>query len=85
MLFYNMVELKKEKYHILLHHLKKVPFNILFAQAVIEQKVSGKVFVDKTEHPTCSYILHPYGMSLLIGDTNNDDFNRQFIAYTLNA
>jgi GNAT superfamily N-acetyltransferase len=42
------------------------------------------VYVDDEENPKNAYILHPYGMSLLIGDGNNIDFVDWLIGYMLN-
>lgn len=61
--------------------LNSVPFNTLFAKAVIEQKVKGKIFADNVNDPNDFYILHPYGMSLLLGDSYNNSFNSCFKEY----
>jgi len=79
-----MIELEKEKYSILLEPLKKVKINALFARSVIEKKVLGKVFVDNDIEPTTFYIVHPYGMTLLFGNSSNEEFNKQFADYALN-
>ncbi|MCL6459699.1 MAG: GNAT family N-acetyltransferase, partial [Gorillibacterium sp.] len=34
--------------------------------------------------PTVFYICHPYGMSLLFGNTENEDFNKNLYAYIMN-
>jgi len=51
---------------------------------VIEKKITGKVYVDKIENPKTFYVVHPYGMSLLFGDSQNIDFNNNFLDYSLN-
>jgi hypothetical protein len=79
-----MIELETEKYSILIEPVKKVNINILFARSVIEKKVSGKIFVDNSFDPTTFYIIHPYGMTLLFGNSNNEEFNKQFADYALN-
>ncbi len=71
-------------YHKLQHLLKQVTFNQLFARAVIEHKVSGRVYADDIRNPAVAYIVHAYGMSLLLGDPGRIDFNRAFGAYALN-
>ena len=65
--------------------LRKVKINNLFARSVIENHVSGKVYADQIEHPTTFYVVHPYGISLLFGESNNLDFNHSFREYALNA
>lgn len=77
--------LEKTDYYKLIGLLKEVNYNNLFARSVIEHKVSGKVFVDNPENPKTCYVVHPYGMTLLLGETNNEEFNRSFRNYALNT
>jgi len=79
-----MIELEREKYSILIEPLKNVKINILFARTIIKKKVLGKIFVDNNIEPTTVYIIHPYGMTLLFGNSNNEEFNKQFADYALN-
>lgn len=65
--------------------LSKVAINHLFARSVVEKKVNGSVYVDNTEAPGTFYIIHPYGMSLLFGYTDNADFNRKLTDHALNT
>ncbi len=65
--------------------VNQVLFNNLFARSVIEHKIAGKVFVDNPDHPKTFYVVHPYGMSLLFGDSTNSEFNRKFLEYSLNV
>ncbi|WP_212004925.1 GNAT family N-acetyltransferase [Chitinophaga sp. HK235] len=80
-----MVLLDKNNYHTLVGSLNATPFNTYFARAVVEQKIDGKVYVDNTGTPQTFYILHPYGMSLLLGKSDNEVFNQQFREYIINA
>jgi hypothetical protein len=77
--------LDKSQYKILAEPLKQVKFNISFALSVIEHEVTGKVYVDSYENPKTFYVVHPYGMSLLCGDYNNNEFKRSFKDYALNT
>src|SRR3989339_2166524 len=77
--------LDKNNYGRLVDRLKQVKINNLFARSVIEKKISGKVFVDNIENPKTFYVVHPYGMSLLFGDSQNTDFNNKFLDYSLNT
>ena len=79
-----MNELLKENYHKVIGALKEVKINNLFARAVVENHVSGKVYVDDTDNPTTFYVVHPYGMTLLFGKHDNQEFNRAFKDYALN-
>ena len=79
-----MKELDKEKYSKVVDALSEVKINNLFARAVVENHVSGKVYVDDTDIPTTFYVVHPYGMSLLFGKHNNQEFNQALKVYALN-
>jgi GNAT superfamily N-acetyltransferase len=51
----------------------------------VEKHVTGSIYVDRSNEPGTFYIVHPYGMSLLFGDTEQDDFNLQLLDYLLNT
>lgn len=76
--------LNKDKYYKAASPLKEVSFNHLFARAVVEQKIDGLVYTDNSDFPSSFYIIHPYGMSLLFGNFNNEVFNKQLTEYLLN-
>lgn len=80
-----MIELSCNRYHLLLPLLNEVRINTLFARFVLEHKVTGKVYVNRLENPSVYCIGHPYGMSLLFGDTGDEAFNRRFVEYALNT
>lgn len=77
--------LPPNNYHKVLDPLRNVSINHLFAQSVIEHHVAGTVWVDDVEKPVTFYILHPYGMSLLFGSTDQDEFNQNLTDYLLSA
>lgn len=79
-----MILLETNDYSKLNALLDKAEINILFARAVAEQKINGRIYVDNADTPRTCYILHPYGMSLLLGDSNNVTFNQEFREYVLN-
>lgn len=79
-----MILLETKDYYKAAASITTVRINTLFARAVIEQKVQGKIYVDNPESPQTFYILHPYGMSLLLGKSNNEKFNQKFKNYVLN-
>ena len=76
--------LDKSKYDKIINPLREVTINNLFARSVVEKKVNGLVYVDNTEEPKTFYVFHPYGMSLLFGDSRNKEFNANFRDYSLN-
>jgi GNAT superfamily N-acetyltransferase len=76
--------LEKKDYDIVTYYLSQIEINNLFARSVIEKKITGKVYVDKIKNPKTFYVVHPYGMSLLFGDSQNIDFNNNFLDYSLN-
>jgi hypothetical protein len=61
--------------------LQEVRFNHYFARSVIKKHVNGSVYADCPDRPTTFYVVHPYGMSLLFGRSDNIEFNRQFKEY----
>ena len=63
-----MVELPDSKFGTLLSRLEQVPFNHLFARAVLEGHAAGRVWVDDPARPGFAHILTRYGMSLAWGD-----------------
>ena len=79
-----MKKLGKKDYLKVVEPLKGVKINNLFARAVVENHVSGKVYVNDVNKPTTFYVVHPYGMSLLFGKHDNNDFNKEFKEYALN-
>lgn len=79
-----MILVEVNQYEKILERLKEIPFNTLFARAVLESKAPGRVFVDKIDDPKTFFIVHPYGMSLLFGDTENEPFNTTLSDYMLN-
>lgn len=73
------------KYDQLAASLKALPINTLFAEAVLEQQANGKVYTDNPDDPRAFYIVHPYGMSLLYGDCNNETFHQELKDYVTNV
>lgn len=76
--------MKEKNYCRVQSFLSEVPFNHLFAQAVVDKKVDGKIFVDNLKVPSTVYIKHNYGMSLLCGSFQNESFNGALCRYLLN-
>lgn len=74
----------EEQYQKILEPLKALPFNTLFARAVLENKAKGTVYVDNQDKPKTIFIANSYGMSLLFGDTTNEEFNKSLIQYMMN-
>jgi GNAT superfamily N-acetyltransferase len=79
-----MILLNKNDYHKAIIPLREVTFNNLFARSVVEQHITGTVYADRNSEPRTFYIIHPYGMALLHGDTNNENFNSALLDYILN-
>jgi len=76
-----MKKLDKRHYKELVPALKGVSINHLFAQAVLEKVVDGLVYVDEVDKPGACYIKHPYGMSLLFGETTVAAFKNELWSY----
>ena len=80
-----MILLPVHKYSVLEEQIKEVQRNVLFARSVVEKHLSGIIYVDNVNEPRTSLIAHPYGMLLLMGDSNNIDFNDRFKSYAFNT
>lgn len=80
-----MIQLPPDRYSVLEKQIKEVQRNVLFARSVIEKHVTGVIYVDNTTEPRTALIAHPYGMLLLMGDSNNIDFNDRFKSYAFNT
>ena len=80
-----MILLERDKYYKLNEPLSTVKINNLFARSVVENCVTGKVYVDNIDKPSSFYVVHPYGMSLLFGKYDNTYFNNSFKNYALNT
>ena len=71
-----MYVLPEVDYYRIRSKLDKIDFNTYFAEAVLDGKASGVVYVDDLSSPQISYIVHSYGMSLLFGNHENINFNQ---------
>lgn len=80
-----MILLEKDKYGMVSESLREVVFNHAFARSVAEKHVHGTVYVDDIKLPETFYVVHPYKMSLLFGNPENDSFNTAFRKYALNT
>jgi len=79
-----MRELHDDQYSRTRALVGAVPFNSLFARAVLEKKVRGRVLVDNEADPSVCLVVHKYGMSLLCGDPENRTFNRELKEFLQN-
>ncbi|MNZ59361.1 GNAT acetyltransferase [compost metagenome] len=79
-----MIELESKDYYKVLPLLRQVNINTLFAEVVLHQHISGKVYVDCLDNPRTFYVVHPYGMSLLFGDLGNEAFLDKLYDYVTN-
>lgn len=79
-----MILLDKNNYDLAIRELKNVAINTLFARSVLLNHVPGSVYVNNIRHPDTFYIAHNYGMSLLYGNTDNNQFNSRLYDYMTN-
>lgn len=71
-----MHELDTARYGNVIHLFNNVGINTWFAQAVVNGDANGQIFVDNQIKPTVAYIIHDYGMSLILGNSTNTEFNK---------
>lgn len=79
-----MLELGKQDYALALPLLDQMKINTLFARAVLEGQTAGSVYADSVQNPRSFYVAHPYGMSLVFGEDDNESFNRSLQHYITN-
>jgi len=79
-----MIELKVNDYYKVLDLFQNVDINTLFAKSIIYRQIPGAVYADNDKEPSTFYIAHPYGMSLLLGSTENKNFNTELYHYMVN-
>jgi hypothetical protein len=84
MVRFPMYLLPEDDYHKLGPLIGRIPFNTLFAQSIIKKHLKGTIHVDDPINPNNAYILHPYGMSLLVGDAKDQEFESWLLPYLLN-
>lgn len=80
-----MIKLKENQYEILNPYLKEIDFNHLFAQAIVDKRIKGEIYVDSEDSPSTFYVKHPYGLSLLIGNLEAYLFNQKLKNYFINT
>ena len=80
-----MMSLPKEQHWKAETPLEAVQFNTLFASTVVDNVLSGQIYVDNPHDPTVFIIAHPYGMSLLFGRTDNTEFNNSLREYMVDS
>jgi len=80
-----MFLLDKKNYFKGIEPVKQIKINHLFARAVLEKHVEGIVYADNIDNPKTFYVIHPYGISLLFGESGNENFNSRFLEYLLNT
>lgn len=79
-----MLELESKDYYKAIMPLSYVNINTMFAEAVVNQVIPGIVYVDCVDNPSTFYVAHPYGMSLLFGESDNEVFKRNLFDYITN-
>ena len=77
--------LERKNYQLVSERLPEIQFNTLFAEATLNLKVEGRVYVNDLKDPGAFYVSHPYGMSLLFGETEDEEFNSRLKEYLLNS
>lgn len=72
-----------QEYHRIIPLLDQVPFNCIFARSIAQRHLDGTIFVDDARDVHNAYIVHPYGMSFLVGDRSNKEFEAWLFSYLL--
>ncbi len=80
-----MILLSSDRYSAVDPFLRQVGINQLFARAVVEGHIAGKVWADRVDQPRSFLVSHPYGMSLLFGDPGQESLVQAVRDYMLNT
>ncbi len=80
-----MILLRRDDHSKVAPLLDAVPFNTLFARAVLEGRMDGRIYVDDVDSPGAACFAHAYGMSLLAGLGEAPVFTGRLKDYLLNA
>jgi hypothetical protein len=72
-------------YRRVLPLVETTPFNVLMARAVLDGHERGTVWVDSLSPPRACYIRHQYGMSYLLGHTEDSVFRTELSRYCLDT
>ncbi|SFS77342.1 GNAT family N-acetyltransferase [Paenibacillus sp. BC26] len=76
-----MIELRNDEYYIVLPLMKTVHYKAVYAHSVIENIQPGKIFVNRKIEPTCCLIANRGGRYIVVGDTNDNIFNRDITIF----
>lgn len=80
-----MKTLDRNQYHRIIPLINAIPFNHLFALAVLKGYVEGKVYTDDIVNPQIVWVEHPYGMSLMAGYSENPEVQDWITAKMMNS
>ncbi|WP_052339313.1 GNAT family N-acetyltransferase [Gorillibacterium massiliense] len=76
-----MRKLKEQDYDCVKIPLSQLQMNTMFAEAVVAKRLPGLIYVNDEQNPRTFYIVHPYGMSLLFGQEDDEAFNQSLSNY----
>lgn len=79
-----MKELKQNEFNQVIELFNQEGVHNTFAYSVIEGKQPGLIYTDDQNQPSCCLILSKSGKYLVVGDTENIDFNTFLSEYLLN-
>lgn len=79
-----MIKLESKDYYKAILPLSYVNINTMFAEAIVNQVIPGIVYVDCVDSPRTFHVVHPYGMSLLFGESDDEAFKRDLFDYITN-
>lgn len=80
-----MILLDKDLHNLALRAIGKVQINYLFALSVIKNLADGRVYTDSLVNPRAFLVRHPYGMSLVFGETGNPSIGTLLTSYIRDA
>lgn len=79
-----MIEMDSRYFNKVKPMVESADLNTMFAVAVLERKIKGKVFIDDEASPASFYIQNPCGMSLLYGESKKEEFFKELADFMVN-
>jgi len=74
-----MRELEKAQFMIVHPFMNDINFETAYLYSIVENRQDGRIFVDNIESPRTVLLWHYCGFAYVIGNTANDNFNRDIV------
>ncbi|HEY5947295.1 MAG TPA: GNAT family N-acetyltransferase [Kofleriaceae bacterium] len=76
-----MIRADRRLWNRVLDNVRALPINTLFVESILCDHVDGQVFCDDERDPRAFYAVHPYGMALLWGSLEREQWHASLRAH----